>query len=409
MQFFAQQMPRQGGQETQQRGRLQKSRTRRIRHQHIAGPNGLQQARHAQGGVRAQLQRVQVLIVHPLEQAVHRHQTLEGLEVQALVAHDQVAAFHQRQAQVARQVGVLKIGLVVGPGSEQRQMRLGPGRAHAFEAVHQCAVGAGQPLHAHGLKRLRKLARDGKPVFQQIAQSGRRLAALAHHPPVAIRPARQIEGRNVQMGAANRRDPMHGAQVAWMPLHQRRREQALRQQLLRPIDIGHDPLQQAHALQHAGFDLVPAVGLDDQRKQVQRPGALRPVFVRVHVVGDAVVTDLTLQRAGALVHVGHALACNIFKELSPSPRQMCVSRYRMCSNFSRGKHAGRGATAQFIEMTWRRCRSQRQRARIGLPAGVVSKRGVGRVFHVKPEYASAAPLPAPGAGDQQAGGDQNAL
>ena len=211
---------RQRRQKAHQGGRLQKSRARRIGHQHLACPDRLQQARHTQGGVGAQFQWVQVLVINPLEQAVHRHQALEGFEEKRLVAHDQVAAFDQAQAQVARQVSVLKISLVVGAGRQQGQVGIFPGRAAAFQAVHQGAVGAGQPLDPKRLKGLRKLARDRQAVFKQVAQAGRRLAALAHQPPVAVGAMCQVKGGDVQPHAAHRFHAVHGAQVARVALHQ---------------------------------------------------------------------------------------------------------------------------------------------------------------------------------------------
>ena len=125
----------------------------------------MQQAGHTQGGVGAQLQRVEVVVIYPFEQAVHRHQALEGFEVQVVVAHQQVAAFHQTQAQVASQVGMLEIGFVVWAWGEQGQVRVFARRAAAFQAGHQRSVGAGQVLHPQGLKGLRKLPRYSHAVF----------------------------------------------------------------------------------------------------------------------------------------------------------------------------------------------------------------------------------------------------
>ena len=71
------------------------------------------------------------------------HQALQRFEKQVLVAHRQVAALDQGQAQVARQVGVFKIGFVVGAGRHQRDVRIGTGRAQGLQAFHQRAVGGG--------------------------------------------------------------------------------------------------------------------------------------------------------------------------------------------------------------------------------------------------------------------------
>jgi hypothetical protein len=295
LELLADQPSRKAGQEAEQRGRFEERRARHVGHQHVAGANRLQQAGHAERGIGAQLQRVEELVVQPLDEAVHRAQALQRLEVQALVAHREVAALDQRHAEIPREVRVLEVGLVVRAGREEGDVGRNAGRAHALQAVHHGAVGGGQALHVQRLEGLRKLPRDGQAVLQQVAQARGRLGALRHHPPVAVGAAREVEGRDVQPGVARRLHAVQRAQVARMAAHQRRRQEAFAQQLLRAVHVGHHAVEHAHALQHAGLDLAPALGRDDQREQVERPGALRAVGVGVDVVGDAVVADLPLQ------------------------------------------------------------------------------------------------------------------
>ena len=320
--FFAQQVAADGGQKTQQRTRLQGGRARRVGQQQVAGAQHLQQAGHAQGRVGAHLQRVQPFVVHAFDERVHRLQAAEGLEVQALVAHRQVVALDQREAQVARQIGVFEIGFVVGAGREQRDTGVLALGRQGFEAVHQRAVAGGQALHFHAGKSLGELARDGNAVFQQVTQAGRRLRALAHHPPAAVGAVGQIEGDDVQPGVTRRANTLHGTQVTGVALHQRSRQQGLFQQFLRAVQVGHHGVEQARALQHAGFDLCPVFGRHDGGEQVQRPGALQAFgAVGVDVVGDAVVADLPLQVVGAAVEVGQSLGAHVLEELRPVWRQ----------------------------------------------------------------------------------------
>ena len=210
LQFLPQQVARQGRHKAQQRVRLQKARARRVGHQHIATAHGLQQAGHAQGGVCAQLQRVQPVVVNPLQKPVHRLQALQGFEVQLLVAHRQVVALHQAQAQVARQVSVFEIGFVVRSGREQRNVGRGPGPTAGLDAVDQGAVGVGQPLHRVGFKCGTKQAGDDLPVFEQVTQTRGRLGALRQQPPAAIRPACQVESRQRQIAPTDGRHALHG-------------------------------------------------------------------------------------------------------------------------------------------------------------------------------------------------------
>ena len=229
-QRLAQQMLAERRQKAEQGRGFEEGRTRCIGHQHIAGANHLQQAGHAQRGVGAQFQRVKELVVEPLEQTVHGLQPLQGLEVEPVVAHHQVAAFNQRQAEVARQVGVFKIGFVVRAGGEQHDARLGAGcaglRAGGFHAVHQRAVRRGQALDFHFSESLWKLQRNAQPVFQQVAQARGRLRALRHHPPAPVGAACQVKGGDVQKLATCRLYALHGPQIAGVALHQRGRQQA---------------------------------------------------------------------------------------------------------------------------------------------------------------------------------------
>ena len=290
------------------------------------------------------------------------HQAFERFQEDVLVAHDQVATLDQRQAQVARQIGVFKIGFVVRARRQQRQMRVRAGRTGALEAIHQGTVGGGQALHLQRLKGQRKLGRNREPVFQQIAKSRWRLATLPLNPPVAVGSARQIKGRNVQAGAADRLDAPHGTQVTRVAVHQRSRQQAALQQLLRAVNIGHDALEQAHPLQDAGFDLLPALRLDQQGKQVERPGTLRTAFIGINVVGHAVVANLAPQRAAALVQIRSALSRHCLKKLLPEHCQ--------------GAFCGTGLAcrrAQFVKMPVGGDTGARQRLQTGQGAGVVSR------------------------------------
>ena len=92
---------------------------------------------------------------------------------------------------------------------------------------------------------------------------------------------------------------MHGGQIGWVALHQSRRQLTVEYKLLRAISVGHDAFKQLHALHHAGFNLLPVLGVQHERKQVKRPGPLRLVGGGIDVVSDAVVMHLPLQ-------VGHA-------------------------------------------------------------------------------------------------------
>ena len=211
-QFLPEQAARNGRQETMHRRRFEEGAAQRVGHHHIAGAQRLHQARHAQCGVGTQLQWVAPAIVQTAQYAVHRLQALHRLHEQSLLAHHQVAAFHQWQPQVARQVGMLEIGFAIGPGRQQHDTRRGaagdPTRRR-LDRIQQPPVAQRDVLHAQFAESVRKLARDDEPVVQHITQPGRALSALRHHPPGAVRRARQVEGDDVQAQPAGRHHAAH--------------------------------------------------------------------------------------------------------------------------------------------------------------------------------------------------------
>jgi hypothetical protein len=367
--FLVQQMARKRRQKAQEGGGLQEAGAGRIGHQDVAGANRLQQPRHAQARIGPQLERVQELVVQAFEDAVHRFQTLQRLQVQALVAHREVAAFDQCQAQIACQVGMLEIGFVVRAGGEQHDARFTFAGAHRAQAFHQRLVGGGQPLHPQVAEGLGEEARDDQPVFQQVAQARRGLRALRHNPPATGGIARQIESGDVQIRCARGRNAVQGPQVAGVALHQRRRQQVAREQLLGSVHVGHDAIEQLRSLQHAGFDLAPAVRRDDQREQIERPGSLRPVGVGVHVVGDAVVAQLALQIDGTAIEVVEAVTAEVFEETCPRRRSHSTRIFppRIVPRFGARRVA---RATQLIEMAGRgrrrQCRSQRRGRFLGI-------------------------------------------
>ena len=117
------------------------------------------------------------------------------------------------------------------------------------------------------------------------------------------------------MLAAHGGHALHGVQIAGVALHQRGGQHTGLEQALRAIGVGHDVFEQAHALQHARLDLLPAQGVYHQRQQVERPGALGPVGVGVNVVRDAVVAHLARELRHAWVQAHQALGPEVLHKL----------------------------------------------------------------------------------------------
>ena len=103
-----------------------------------------------------------------------------------------------------------------------------------------------------------KRARGGDAVFQREAGAGRRLRAVAEHPPVAVRAAAELEGAEMQEMAAGRlaRRPA-AADIPGCEAISAGRQEPFGDQPVVAVDVGDDRFEQLGALDQAGGDRLP--------------------------------------------------------------------------------------------------------------------------------------------------------
>ena len=226
-----------GGRKPEPRGGLEHAGAERIGNHDAAGAQRADEAGHAQRGIAAQFERIAEVVVEAAQDGVHAAQSAERLEEHRVAAHREIVALDQRHAELAREIGVLEIGFVVGAGREDDGERrlVARGVQHLFA---QRAEESAHPAHAHvgdglGMHLLEDLA-----ILERVARAGRRLGAICQQPPAAIRRARQVRGIHVQPGAVGGPQVVAGPEVVRMAERQFGRDVALGQQPLRPIEIG---------------------------------------------------------------------------------------------------------------------------------------------------------------------------
>ena len=125
LQLLAQQMAAQHGQERLERQQLDKPAAQRVRNRNGTRAHRLDQPGDAERAVDAKLQRVAVIVIQAAQDDMDGLQPAQRLQEDVPVAHRQVAALDQRDAEVAGQIGVLEIGLVIGAGSQQDDPGIG--------------------------------------------------------------------------------------------------------------------------------------------------------------------------------------------------------------------------------------------------------------------------------------------
>ncbi len=217
-QALAQQAAAEAGKKGNKRRGFHQPAAQGIGNRYVAGADRFDQAGHSKIGVGAQLEGIAKAIVHAPQNHVHRPEPFERLEKDAVLAHRQVAALDQGEAEIAGQIGMLEVGLVQRSGGEQHYARMGARRrGKAQQGFAKGAEKRSQPVHLGFAKEVGKSLRHDDAVFQRIAGAGRGLGAVGDHPPLAIGRARQIDGEQVQVGRPGTATLWQARQKAGLP------------------------------------------------------------------------------------------------------------------------------------------------------------------------------------------------
>ena len=89
---FSPRMRREAGKKGHDRGRLNHSAAQRVGNLHIAGDDCVDQPRHAEQRIAAQLQRIAEAVIHPAQDHIDLFQPVDRLEKHAAIADRQIGA-----------------------------------------------------------------------------------------------------------------------------------------------------------------------------------------------------------------------------------------------------------------------------------------------------------------------------
>ena len=208
------------------------------------GADGAEQPGNTQRRIAAQLERIAEVIVEPAQDGVHPLQARERLQIHRVVAHGEIGSLGQRHAQLSAQIGVLEVGLVEWPRSQDDGERVFTFVAVTQQLLAQLAEHPGDPLDPELADRLRQHLLDDLAVLQCVTGSGGCLRTVRQQPPVPIGRPGQIGGIDVQPVAAPRDDPVTGPEEVGMSEDQLGRHEPFGQQALRAVDIRQQRIQQ---------------------------------------------------------------------------------------------------------------------------------------------------------------------
>ena len=88
--------------------------------------------------------------------------------------------------------------------------------------------------------------------------------------------AHKVDAGDVHAHAVRRLDAGDGRSKYWLDAMRWRGHDAVRDAVLRAVDVGEEGLERLDALGDAGRDDVPLVGADDARNNVQAEGRSSP-------------------------------------------------------------------------------------------------------------------------------------
>ncbi|RMS28909.1 hypothetical protein ALP68_00404 [Pseudomonas ficuserectae] len=163
----------------------------------------------------------------------------------------------------------------------------------------------------------RQGTRDALAIFQCITSTRRRLGAVGSHPPAPVRGTCQIDRVHMQERAFGRFYALTRPQKVVMAKYQFSGQQAIGNQRLRAVKVRQHRVEQPCTLGNTCRHVLPLIGRNDVRQQVQLPWAVRAFGVGVNVIGDTVFLDLPGQQGLALDQLRRGAALHVFVQTTP--------------------------------------------------------------------------------------------
>ncbi len=195
-----------------------------------------------------------------------------------------------------------EVVVVVRAGREQRDARIAASGEHRQVALH--ALEEGRQTHAvAGFEQVAGDVRMHDAVGECIADAGRRLGVIVDDAPAAIGLAREVDGVEVQVSQW-RLDAVAGTKKSGIGENERRRDQAVAQQLLLAVGVGEDGVEQARALDQRSFERMPVGARENERDEVDLPTFPRRGRIGEDVVSDAHLAHAPVEVFGALRLLG---------------------------------------------------------------------------------------------------------
>ena len=208
-----------------------------------------------------ELQGIDVVVVDPPVDDVHRHLAVGGAQEDVGAMADQVPPFHQVDAHQSGQQGVLVEGRVV---HARRQHHHG-GVGHAAgggqaEGADQAGRIVGHHLDRLAPEHLGQHAGHGGPVGQHVAHPRRAAEVVLEDPELAVLVAHDVDAGHVDPYAVGRVDPVDGPEEARRAGDHVVGDDPVVEDAGAVVDVGQEGLQRPDPLGHPLGDRGPTRG-----------------------------------------------------------------------------------------------------------------------------------------------------
>ena len=234
------------------------------------------------------IERIAEVVVDAAIDHVDALEAVGGAHVDDVVVGDQVAAFDQIDAHLAREIGVLKVGGVEDARREQHDVRLGAAfrRERAQRGQQQLRIVLDGP-HAVAVKELRKGALHHAAVGEHVADARGHAQVVLEHDKLAGVEAQQVGADDGDVDVARHLQSAHLPPVVLAAIDQLARDDAVVEDFGVGVDIAQKEIERGDALREAALDAVPLLRRDEARQQVVGEDALGALVAAVDGEGDA--------------------------------------------------------------------------------------------------------------------------
>ncbi len=227
-----------------------------------------------------------------------------------VLVDEKIPALDQLDAQLVGQEGVFVVGGVEGAGGQQHNHRFGiaDARRHRAQARQQRVRIVLNGRDAVLGEQIRHQPHRHFAVFQHVGNARRRARIVLQHVERVAVDANDVDAGDMHPDVVRRAAADHLRPVVGIAKDEFRRDDPFLEDRPRPVNVGQEKVQRAHALGEAGLQPPPFGAGENAGNDVEGDQPLGGVLVAVDAEGDADAAEHVLRLGAARgEHIGRRL------------------------------------------------------------------------------------------------------